>query len=191
MLRQPKFVRRCAWTMCVGLSLGSAATAADNCQVHAMPAQLDYGAQYRQTILGQPASAQGHALGKRVVSVSVVCKDPARMAIFLRGDALDQSAFRFGPQGVLSVVAGDANLDGRSVALGSVEHAGQQPSEQAGKASLRPNKGVVVLEQGVPATGSRLALQLELDPMIPRASIEVVNNESLWSSSHFLELVPF
>ncbi len=177
--------------MCVGMSLSSVAMAADNCQVHAVPAQLDYGAQYRQTILGQPASAQGHSLGKHLVSVNVVCKAPVRMAIFLRGDALDQSAFRLGSRGVLSVVAGDANLDGRSVALGSVEHAGQQPSEQAGKASLHPNRGVVVLEQGVPATGSRLALQLELDPMIPHASIEVVSNESVWSSSHFLELVPF
>ncbi|MCA8103020.1 DUF1120 domain-containing protein [Burkholderia contaminans] len=165
--------------------------ATDNCQVHAGQAQLDYGVQYRQTILGQPASARGHSLGKRLVSVNVVCKEPVRMAIFLRGDALDESAFRFGPKGVLSVVAGDANLDGRSVALGSVEHAGQQPSEQGGRAGLQPNKGVVVLEQGVPATGSRLALQLELDPVIPRASLEVVNSESDWSSSHFLELIPF
>ncbi len=176
--------------MCVGLSLAGAA-AADNCQVHAMPAELDYGAQYRQSVLGLPVSAQGHSLGKRLVSVSVVCKEPVRMAIFLRGDALDASAFRFGSRGVLSVVAGDANLDGRTVALGRVEQAGQQPSEQAGRASLHPKKGIVVLERGVPATGSRLALQLELAPVIPGASIEVVNSESDWSSDHFLELVPF
>lgn len=177
--------------MCAGLSLSGAVLAADNCQVHAGHAQLDYGVQYRQSILGQPASALGYSLGKRVVSVSVVCKTPVRMAIFLRGDALNERAFRFGPQGVLSVVAGDANLDGRSVALGHVEHAGQQPSEQAGKVSLHPGTGIVTLEQGVPATGSRLALQLELNPVIPRTSIEVLNNESDWSSSHFIELVPF
>ena len=38
-------------------------------------------------------------------------ESPVRMAIFLRGDALDDGAFRFGEQGVLSVTAGDANLD--------------------------------------------------------------------------------
>ncbi|WP_124601003.1 hypothetical protein [Burkholderia sp. Bp8963] len=173
------------------MSLSGAALAADNCQVHAGHAQLDYGAQYRQSILGQPASALGYSLGKRLVSVNVVCKEPVRMAIFLRGNALNERAFRFGSQGILSVVTGDANLDGRPVALGSVEHAGQQLSEQAGKVSLHPRTGVVVLEQGVPATGSRLALQLELDPVIPRTSIEVLNNESLWSSSHIMELVPF
>ncbi|AFQ50029.1 hypothetical protein [Burkholderia cepacia] len=175
----------------MGLIMSSAAMAADNCQVHTAPAQLDYGVQYRRTILAQPASAQGHSLGKRRVSVSVVCKDPVRMAIFLRGEAQNESAFRFGLQGVLSVTVGDANLDGKTVALGSVEHAGQHPSEQAGKVSLHPNKGAVVLEQGVPVTGSRLALQLELDPVIPGASIEGVNSESDWSSSHFLELIPF
>ncbi|NHB06222.1 hypothetical protein GWK53_06845 [Burkholderia cepacia] len=183
-----------AWAMCAGLSLaGTAAadTTADNCQLHTVPAQLDYGAQYRQTILGQPASAQGRSLGKRLIAVNVVCKDPVRMAIFLRGDALDHSAFRFGSRGVLSVVAGDASLDGKSVALGSVEHADQQPLEQAAKVRLHPNKGIVVVEQGKPATGSRLALQLELDPEIPGASLEVVDNESDWSSSHVLEMVPF
>ncbi|MBJ9967238.1 hypothetical protein I7824_23055 [Burkholderia seminalis] len=183
-----------AWAMCAGLSLaGTAAadTAADNCQMHAVPAQLDYGAQYRQTILAQPASPRGRSLGKRLVAVSVVCKNPVHMAIFLRGDALDHGAFRFGPRGVLSVVAGEASLDGRSVALGSVEHVGQRASEQAAKAGLYPNKGVVVLERGEPASGSRLALQLELDPEIPVASLEVVDNESDWSGSHVLEVVPF
>lgn len=48
-----------------------------------------------------------------------------------------------------------------------------------------------MVEQGKPATGSRLALQLELDPEIPSASLEVVDNESDWSSSHVLEMVPF
>ncbi len=180
--------------MCAGLSIAGAAvadTAAENCQLHTVPAQLDYGAQYRQSVLGQPASPRGRSLGKRLVSVNVVCKVPVRMAIFLRGDALDHSAFRFGLRGVLSVVAGDASLDGRPVALGSVEHAGQRPSEQAAKAGLHPNRGIVVLEQGEPATGSRLALQLELEPEIPDASLEVVDNESDWSSSHFLEMVPF
>lgn len=130
-------------------------------------------------------------MGKRLVAVSVVCKDPVHMAIFLRGDALDHGAFRFGPRGVLSVVAGDASLDGRSVALGSVEHVGQRASEQSAKAGLYPNEGVVVLERGEPASGSRLALQLELDPEIPAASLEVVDNESDWSGSHVLEVVPF
>ncbi|OXI78247.1 hypothetical protein CFB40_35795 [Burkholderia sp. AU31652] len=191
MLQQSKCIRRWAWTMCAGLSLSGAARAADNCQMHAGHAQLDYGAQYRQTILGQPASARGYSLGKRLVSVSIVCKEPVRMAIFLRGDALDDGAFRFGQQGVLSVTAGDANLDGKSVALGRVEHAGQQPSEPAGKVGLRPGSGIVVLAQGVPAAGSRLTLQLELEPVIPRSAIEVLNNESHWSSSHAVELVPF
>lgn len=190
MLQQPKRIRRWALTICAGLSLGGAVQAADNCQMHTGLSQLDYGAQYRQTILGQPASAVGYSLGKRLVSVSIVCKEPVRMAIFLRGDALDDGAFRFGEQGVLSVTAGDANLDGKSVALGRVEHAGQQPSEPAGRVGLHPRSGVVVLAQGVPEAGSRLSLQLELEPVIPRSAIEVLNSESNWSSSHALELVP-
>ncbi|WP_273828449.1 hypothetical protein [Pseudomonas sp. SBT1-2] len=186
-----RLAHRHAWALCLGMSLSGASAAADNCQVHAVPALVDYGPQHRQSILSQPTTFGGHALGKRLVSVNVVCSTPVRIALFLRGEPQNDRAFRFGEQGALSVVAEQATLDGKSLSLSNVEQTGQAPSEPSTRSGLQPGRGIVVMEQGLPAIGSRLSLMLELDPAVPGDVIAVVNSESTWSSSYQLELVAF
>ncbi|MFK1436038.1 hypothetical protein ACIU0H_20600 [Pseudomonas aeruginosa] len=171
----------------VGL-LGSA-MAAENCQLHIAPAVADYGQQYRQTILGLPPVGGGRSLGRREMTVQVACREPVELALFLQGDGGAGRGYRLDPQGLLELTAEQAMLDGRAVALGVVEQRGQVPSESVASVTLQPGKGIAIVEQGLPARGSRLTLRLVMDVQMPVESLTAIGGEMAWVGNPMLELV--
>jgi len=177
-----------ALLLCLGASLATEAAAGDNCRLRLDPVPVDYGRLTRQAILGQPPNAYGHSLGKRLVMLSVTCDAPARLALFARGSAADDGGFRFGPQGRLTLTASQAMLDGKAIALGVVDQAGNPPVSIAPSAPLLPGKGLIALVDGQAGSGSRLSLQIELEATVP-AGATVVTSETDWAGSAGIELI--
>ncbi len=174
---------------CVGASLAATdAAAGDNCRLRTNPAQVDYGRLSRHAILGQPATAHGHSLGKRLITVDVVCDAPTRLTLLARGGAADESSFRFGPQGRLALTAARAVLDGNAISLGIVEQPGEAPSAIAASAPLLPGKGVTALVDGQAGTGSRLSVQIEVEAFVPVDALSVTS-ETDWAGGPGIELV--
>lgn len=174
--------------LCLGACAATDAAASDNCRLQTTPVQVDYGRLSRHAILGQPARAHGHSLGKRLITVNVVCAAPTRLTLLVRGTAAGESGFRFGPQGHLALTATQAVLDGNAISLGVVEQPGDAPSAIAARAPLLPGKGVTAVVDGQASAGSRLSVQIELEAAVP-ANVLSVTRETDWVSGPGIELV--
>lgn len=145
---------------------------AASCQLALSQPRVDYG------VLRQGQVFDGHAnpqsLGKRTVLLNVVCIDPIPMALRFSGAPGGAQGFRFGGAGAVALSVRDAHLDGRSVDLVAEDSAPAEASER-----LVPGQVLIARAAGVPVTGRRLSVQLEIDPSLSSDAFSVRRETTL------------
>ena len=160
---------------------------AENCQIIVSEPELNYGAVTRYALREAPGS-NNLLLGKRQVTLNVSCVNAVKIGVSFRGPSVGAD-YLFGTQGRVVIRVIDAQLDGRSVNLGSANVAGMMPVSSAAAVQFVPGQVVVPVENGQPATGTRFSATVEMDPSLPmdaahvqgRSTMETVGTfEVLW-----------
>jgi len=158
-----------------------------DCQIIVSEPELDYGAVTRYALREDPAS-HNLLLGKRQVILNVSCVSAVKIGVSFRGPSVGAD-YLFGTQGRVVMRVIDAQLDGRSVNLGSANVAGMMPVSSAASVQFVPGQVVVPVENGQPATGTRFSTTVEMDPSLPidaarvrgRSTVETVGTfEVVW-----------
>ena len=171
------------------LGLAGAAAADADCQLQLSPDLADYGRLQRAAILGTPAAGGGFSLGKRLTTLSVACRRPVALTLFLRGPADGAGHYRFGSQGQLALTLSQASVDGRPVTLGTVDAAAQVQAQSGPSLAWQAGKGIAPMAGAQPAVGRRFALQIEVEASLPAEAL-AVRNEAPFESRHIIEAIP-
>jgi hypothetical protein len=151
---------------------GSAARAADDCQVTLSRPVVDYG----RWVPGEgdhPARGSLYTLDESDVVVTAFCSTPRKMALFFTGVARDDG-FLFGDRGSMTVEAFQPLLDGRRVRLG--KSAGQGTVNTQGapedRVIVHNNDGLAPVDDGLTAAGQQIQVTLRLKPQVSTGGLK-------------------
>ncbi|WP_082224403.1 hypothetical protein [Pseudomonas trivialis] len=156
--------------------MGSPARA-DDCRMTLSEPRVDYG-----VIRPSQASSSRATLTldtQRTLHLSVLCTNPAAMALRFSGVPADAQGFQFGRQGRFTLSLRQAQVDGQSVTW--------QPDETGG-GRLLPGRALYANAAGVAVTGRRLTAQVEIEVQLPADALQV-RREMLLEGHGQFELV--
>lgn len=137
---------------------------AENCRLSLSQPHIDYGAIRRDAMVENAAVV----LATRTFNVTVLCVEPAVMALRFVAAPADGQGFRFGREGRFRLRLKHAQVDGRAVGWASA----QAPDESA-NGQLLPGQALVARAAGVPVAGRRLTAQVDLDTELPFEALMV------------------
>ena len=152
---------------------------AENCRLSLSQSHIDYGAIRRDAVVENAAVV----LATRTFNLTVLCVEPAAMALRFVAVPADGQGFRFGREGRLRLRLKHAQVDGRAVGWASA----QAPDESA-KGQLLPGQALVARAAGAPVAGRRLTAQVDIDTELPFDALMVRGEAHLEGRGSF-ELV--
>ncbi|BDB22619.1 hypothetical protein cym2001_59840 [Pseudomonas sp. CYM-20-01] len=167
--------RRSLWLLWVALVASQAQ--AENCRMTLSEHRVDYG------VIRPSQASSGRATmtldTPRTLHLSVLCADPAAMALRFSGVAADAQGFQFGRQGRFTLNLRQAQVDGRPVSW--------QPDEASG-GQLLPGRALYATAGDAPVTGRRLTALVEIAVQLPADALSV-RREMLLEGRGQFELV--
>lgn len=134
---------------------------------------VDYGSQTRGQL--QDASSGGNALtlGKRTLTLSVMCPYTQPLRLALRGDRATNGKLRYGERGSMIVRLFDMQRDGETVQITPVTPSGEMTGSAADSQQLQPDHIVAATLGGQPVKGKVFSARLEIEPVIPNDEAKV------------------
>ncbi|WP_411829316.1 hypothetical protein [Pseudomonas lactis] len=149
---------------------------AENCRLSLSQSHVDYGAIRRDAVVENAAVV----LATRTFNLTVLCVEPAAMALRFVAAPADGQGFRFGREGRFRLRLKHAQVDGRAVGWVSA----QAPDESA-KGQLLPGQALIARAAGVPVTGRRLTAQVDIDTELPFDALMVRGEARLEGQGSF------
>ncbi|WLH27273.1 hypothetical protein PSH76_29180 [Pseudomonas sp. FP215] len=149
---------------------------AENCRLSLSPPRIDYGAIRRDAVVDNAAVV----LATRTFNLTVLCVEPAVMALRFVAAPADGQGFRFGREGRFRLRLKHAQVDGRAVGWVSA----QAPDESA-NGQLLPGQALVARAAGAPVAGRRLTAQVDLDTELPFDALMVRGEARLEGQGSF------
>ncbi len=165
----------------LGMLAAAPQVRADNCRLSLSQPHIDYGAMRREVLVQDTKMT----LGTRTLTLSVICAEPAAMALRFIGVSADAQGFRFGRQGRFRLSLKHAQLDGRAVSWA----AAQLPDDSA-SGQLLPGQTLVARVAGGPLTGRRLSAQVDIDTELPADVLDVRSETHLEGQGSFELISP-
>lgn len=146
--------------------------------------RLDYGRLHPgELLVEQPGKAE-FALGKRTLSLNVICAEPTAMALRFDSPAAGPEAFSLGLHGHFTLSLKRPRLDGQAVEL----FQGRARSlEQSSR--LLPAQTLVARQGGGPVQGRMFSALVEIESYLPSSAARV-RDETLIDGRGRFELVP-
>lgn len=153
--------RQCARVVRLALALSCVLLAvpharAENCHLSLSQSRIDYGAVRPEVV---EASAPV-VLATRTFNVTVLCVEPAAMALRFVAVAADGQGFRFGREGRFRLSLKHAQVDGRAV-------------DWSDSGQLLPGHALIARAAGLPVAGRRLTTQVDIDTELPFEALAV------------------
>ncbi|MFL1499855.1 hypothetical protein ACI77J_01465 [Pseudomonas sp. O64] len=152
---------------------------AENCRLSLSQPRIDYGAIRREARV-ESASL---VLGTRSLRLSVLCTEPAAIALRFIGIAADGQGFQFGRQGRFRLTLKHAQVDGHAVGWVAAQLPGEPASGQ-----LLPGQTLMARIAGMPLVGRQLTAQVDIDTELPADALHVRDETRLEGLGSF-ELV--
>ncbi|WP_411908288.1 hypothetical protein [Pseudomonas fluorescens] len=149
---------------------------AEICRLSLSQSHIDYGAIRRDAVVENAAVV----LATRTFNLTVLCVEPAAMALRFVAAPADGQGFRFGREGRFRLRLKHAQVDGRAVGWVSA----QAPDESA-KGQLLPGQALIARAAGVPVTGRRLTAQVDIDTELPFDALMVRGEARLEGQGSF------
>ncbi|WP_143169962.1 hypothetical protein [Pseudomonas fluorescens] len=168
----------------IGVAAMSGQALADECQINLSESQMDFGQVIPPSSNAALNAGNQHNLGSRVISLNASCPQPSKLLLVLRGEQLGAD-FKFAKQGQTHVALSNALLDGRSVDLALVKSPGAAPTASSPVVNAAPGDMVIPVSGGVPATGSVLSLQVNIQPVVPVAELRTRDAKTLEANLSF------
>jgi hypothetical protein len=146
------------------------------CRLLSGEPQIDYDTVTKGMLSPSTRVPSALSFGKRATALSAVCDVPSHIALTFRGQPGAADAFRFGDQGVLTIQAVQAQLDGRPVRLRKLTAGGTA----AGTDGLTIAPGDTVMVAGAAdVRGKQLLLQLSVEAALPTSAATPVTEQEL------------
>lgn len=140
------------------LALCSSAASASDCDLTVSQTQTDFGTFNRGTLSQAANGTQTNVIGKKSSMVTVVCPRPEKIALFYRSASNGiGEGYQLGDIAHISLVASDAQADGKSVQLAYQQQGGGAPTGAESTLAIMPNIGVSPAD-GQPVTRFTLNL---------------------------------
>lgn len=171
-------------TLLIGATLASEPALADDCQINLSQSQMDFGQVMPPSTNAALNAGNLHSLGNRVISLNASCPQPSKLLLVLRGEQLGAD-FKFAKQGQTRVALSNALLDGRSVDLAQVKAPGAAAGAYSPSITVVPGDMIIPVSGGLPATGSVLSLQVEIQPVVPVAELRTREAKTLEANLSF------
>lgn len=149
---------------------------AENCRLSLSQSHIDYGAIRRDAVVDNAAVV----LATRTFNLTVLCVEPAAMALRFVAAPADGQGFRFGREGRFRLRLKHAQVDGRAVGWVSA----QAPDESA-KGQLLPGQALIARAAGAPVAGRRLTAQVDIDTELPFDALMVRGEARLEGQGSF------
>ncbi|WP_273828373.1 MULTISPECIES: hypothetical protein [Pseudomonas] len=168
----------------IGAALSSEQALADDCRINLSQSQMDFGQVIPPNSNVALNAGNLHDLGNRMISLNASCPQPSKLLLVLRGEQLGAD-FKFAQQGQTRVALSNALLDGRSVDLAQVKSPGAAPGAYSSTINVVPGDMIIPVSGGLPATGSVLSLQVEIQPVVPVAELRTREAKTLEANLSF------
>lgn len=140
------------------LVLYAGATRAGDCDLTVSQTQTNFGTFNRGTLSQAANGSQTDVIGKKSTMVTVICPRPERIALYYRAASSGAGeGYQLGDIAHVTLIASDAQSDGKSVSLAYHQQGGSAPAGNANTLAILPNIGVAPVSDE-PIT--RLTLQL-------------------------------
>lgn len=168
------------------LTLLAGAACASDCDITVSQTQTNFGTYNRGTLSQAANGTQTNIIGKKSTMVNIVCPRPERITLFYRAASNGAGeGYQLGDMAHITLVASDAQADGKSVSLAYQQQGGAAPEGNADTLAILPNIGITpVSTEAV----SRLTLQLTSVAVVNDINQHVKNHKIL-NSSGTLEVV--
>ncbi|MBC3209344.1 hypothetical protein HU755_21305 [Pseudomonas sp. SWRI111] len=157
---------------------------AEDCQISLSQTQIDYGQVIPPNSNVALNAGNMHDLGNRLISLNASCAQPAKLLLMLRGEQLGAD-FKFAGHGQTRVALSNALLDGRRVDLAQIQSPGAAPGASSSAINVVPGDMIIPVSGGVPATGSVLSLQVEIQPVVPVSELRTRDAKTLEANLSF------
>lgn len=161
---------RVRWRVAVVLALLANTAWAADCDMQLSSREVDYGALHRGELTSS-ARVAAVPLGKRQLTLSVICRQPIAIGLRFDGDPVGADAYRFGGRGSFTVRLSEATVDGRPVQLFAFPGSGGTGA--ASSVLMRPDGIIGVTAQGARLTGKAFTFKAEIDTTIDDAATRV------------------
>jgi hypothetical protein len=162
-----------------GLCAVAGAQAA-NCEMQLSENAVDYGRLNRAELEDSSPAPNAVSLGKRRLTLNVICKQPAAIALRFNGaPAQDGGGYAFAGNGGFTVQMSNATLDGNSVALAKTDASGRSIQSPAASQYAVPGHGVAGVSGATLARGKHLVVGVEIEASMPRSAMRVRGETTL------------
>lgn len=168
----------------IGIASVSGQALADDCKINLSQSQMDFGQVIPPSSNAALNAGNKHNLGNRVVSLNASCPQPSKLLLVLHGEQLGAD-FKFAKQGQTRVTLSNALLDGRSVDLAQVKSPGAVAGAYSSVVNVVPGDMIIPVSGGVPATGSVLSLQVDIQPIVPVSELRTREAKTLEANLSF------
>ncbi|EKS7202330.1 hypothetical protein O8H67_000938 [Enterobacter asburiae] len=158
------------------------------CQITSSTTDLDYGAKSRWEMQDMSDRSQSVTLGKRRISLSVVCPYTHNMSIKVMGDRNVRGGFRYGESGELQVRIVQAQLDGLDVQVGLSMPSGSLVGSPKDSLALLPEQTFSAVRGNQAVQGKAFIVLLEIQPVLTDTGARVSSRQTNTSNISF-ELV--
>ena len=166
-----------AWALRLAVSILSFAVMspvqAENCTMQLSDATIDYGYLNHRADLANKNQAGQIAIGKRFLTLNIVCQQNTEFALQFHAPTNDQKTFRFSTAGSFNLRLSNAEVDGKAVILASTQATDATLNTIATTAQLAANQTVTALFDTLPASGKTFSAQVEVDAHIAAAALRV------------------
>lgn len=162
------------------LLLNTNSAFATDCDMRLNEAELDYGRLFRGE-LSTGRHAQLIPLGKRKLTLTVLCQSPTNIGLRFDASPAGTDSFRFAENGIFKIVLNNAHVDGAPVFL-----ARPQTTASAGTiAQLVPNQPILTISNGKVAVGKSFTVDIEIDTYIDNETSKLRDETILEGSGTF------
>lgn len=156
---------------------------AQECQINLSESVMDLGRLEHPGSRDAPSPGNLYALGNRTISLNASCSGATKLMLLLQGDTLGDK-FRFAQRGQVRVTLSNALLDGRNVDLAQVKDTAV-PEVFGPSVVAVPGDRIIPIRGGMPAEGSTLSLQVEIQPLVPVAELSSSEAKTLEGNVSF------
>lgn len=170
------------------LALAASSAHAANCDMQLSNSTIDYGRLNQGALVESSAPPNDVLLGKRRLTLNVVCAEPARLALRFNGAPAPGKGYLFARNGNFTVLMSEATVDGNAVALAKTDASGNPVQAGAAAQYLDPNAGVAAVSGTTAVLGKHLVVSLEIESSLPRSATKLRDATQLEGSGQ-LELL--
>lgn len=143
------------------------------CQLSVSNPNVDYGVLSRWQL--QNVTDRYLSFGRRTFTLSVACPFSQTMRVVLRSNRSHEGQLQFGEQGHMSLRVLDAELDGKSTELSSINAEGTLKGVSKDYLYLRPDLGMVATQNGQSIKGKTFTARLEMEPVTTEKAASVTS----------------